>query len=113
MIRPAALYAAQSTFGNQLLGWLREGKFFQETMAQVYEDTPIRFGMYLYTDRHRYQVYADPGGMGCIGHARAPLPGEEHTRMSDLADGDLSERTFRLILCDILTMEALLVTTAS
>lgn len=66
----------------------------------------IRF----YTTDHVYSVRAverdgAAGYLGCGASSRAPSPGEDHTRGSDLADGDLSETTWHRILGDIVSYE--------
>jgi len=71
----------------------------------------------IWTRDHSYSIGARPpyvdhkqgdeGYLGCTMSNRAPLPGEEHTRGSDLADGPFSEDTWRAILLDIISYEAL------
>lgn len=46
-----------------------------------------------------------PGGLGCTASSRKPRAGEDWHRGSDLADGPLSEDTWRRILADIVSYE--------
>jgi hypothetical protein len=73
----------------------------------------------IYTDVHCYSISVrnprvthhvgcdtvDQGYLGCIASTRKPRAGEEHTRGNDLADGPLSEETWRRILADIVSYE--------
>jgi len=76
---------------------------------EVAENTGDKFRCYLYTTSYRYHIVAhdDSGGnyLGCTCSCRTPLPGENHTRGSDLADGKLTEETFNEILIDIVRNE--------
>ena len=47
----------------------------------------------------------DDGYLGCIASTRKPRAGEAWTRGNDLADGPLSEDTWRCILADIVAYE--------
>lgn len=47
----------------------------------------------------------DDGYLGCIASSRKPRAGEKHTRGNDLADGPLTEETWRRILADIVSYE--------
>lgn len=66
---------------------------------------------FLYTGRNRYCVSIhekDGGGyLGCTVSTRAPRPGEEHTRGSDLRDGRLCVETWEAIKVDIISYELL------
>lgn len=66
----------------------------------------------LYTDRHEYKILAHPrtksnSYLGCVVYNRAPEPGEEHKRGSDLADGRLTRETWEKIKSDIISTELL------
>lgn len=63
-----------------------------------------------YTTDNVYSVRAverdgNAGYLGCGAASRAPNPGEDHLRGSDLADGNLSEATWHRILGDIVSYE--------
>ena len=65
---------------------------------------------YIYTNENRYSISAtvyDDGHtyLGCTASCRKPRAGEDWTRGSDLADGDLSLKTWTEILGDIVAYE--------
>ncbi len=76
---------------------------------QVTLDVTWRFA--IYTDNNRYNITAIVRGvgkkcyLGCISSSRKPRAGEDWTRGRDLADGDLSEKTWHQILADIVSYE--------
>lgn len=86
----------------------------------------VEFGMRscslrIYTDTNRYGITArdpdkmrdpdsmthhyDDGYLGCVAACRKPRAGEDWTRGNDLADGPLTEDTWRAILADIVSYE--------
>ncbi|WP_341702618.1 hypothetical protein [Ferrovibrio sp.] len=78
--------------------------------------TKERLHVCLYTDNNRYHITAmweaashdEPthrGYLGCGAEARRPRAGEDWTRGSDLADGDISRKTWNYILSDIISYE--------
>lgn len=72
-------------------------------------DDCLRFS--IYTDTNRYSIVAKEGNqnrvsyLGCVASSRKPRAGEDWTRGRDLADGSLSEETWRKILADIVSYE--------
>jgi len=72
----------------------------------------------IFTDTNAYHINArdadgstradgspDHGYLGCIASCRKPRAGEDWTRGNDLADGALTEETWRCILADIVAYE--------
>lgn len=65
----------------------------------------------IYTDTNRYSIVAHEGNadkqsyLGCVASSRKPRAGEDWTRGRDLADGPLTEETWRKILADIVSYE--------
>ncbi len=59
----------------------------------------------IFTNENRYSLYAKDGHLGCQGRSRKPRAGEDWSRGNDLADGPLSEETWRKILGDIISYE--------
>lgn len=71
-------------------------------------DSKLHF--YIYTDTNSYSIVGsveDDGHtyLGCTASSRKPRAGEDWTRGSDLADGDLSLETWNSILGDIVAYE--------
>jgi len=62
--------------------------------------------VYLYTDGNRYCVVAtDSDYLGCVVSSRKSRPGEDWSRGNDLADGKFNDKTWDLILRDIIAYE--------
>ena len=63
----------------------------------------------LFTNDNRYSFVArerkEGAYLGCIASSRKPRAGEDWTRGRDLADGSLSEDTWRKILAEIVSYE--------
>jgi hypothetical protein len=93
-----------------------------QVVSDVTEPSPSsaaverRLILALYTTQSRYRIAAVerlPGGpfkragvyLGAQVSSRAPRPGEDHTRGRDLADGPLSQDTWRRVLADIVACE--------
>lgn len=99
--------------------WLRDRLVRHGRRSKVMIDRPPTQGAQDYAVRARlwtainvYAIIVKPfsnhmGYMGCVVTSRAPRPGEDHTRGSDLADGDLGDETLGRILADIVHYEAL------
>lgn len=70
-----------------------------------------RFCFIVYTDTNSYNIRAVERNapaksyLGCTSKSRKPRAGEDWYRGNDLADGDLSEETWRRILADIVAYE--------
>lgn len=71
----------------------------------------IRLSMMLYTATNRYAIngkvnlMGDGNYLGCMASSRAPRPGEDWSRGSDLADGKFSKHTWDRIVGDMLSYE--------
>ena len=90
---------------------------FVEDTSSLSADHPEKsLRVLVYSREHSYCIVARSGRqgrndyLGCTMSNRAPWAGEDHTRGSDLADGDLSEKTWLRILTDIVACELVLVT---
>lgn len=76
-------------------------------------ETVARYMLYTRTNRYSIKAVEREGGptetrssyLGCIANCRMPRAGENWTRGSDLADGELTEATWHRILGDILSYE--------
>ncbi len=78
------------------------------TIEQHPEDTTgsdERLFVRVYTGTHVYSISCNKNYLGCTVHTRAPLPGEQHTRGNDLADGPNTRGTWVRILTDIVAYE--------
>lgn len=81
--------------------------------VEVVERNPDKLSIRLYSSTHSYSISASPrsvsgragGYLGCISTCRTHLAGEDWLRGCDLADGPLSEDTWRRILADIVALE--------
>lgn len=79
----------------------------EENDPQIFDHT-WRFS--IYTDNNRYAIVAvehklGRSYLGCISQSRKPRAGEDWHRGRDMADGGLSEETWRRILADIVSYE--------
>ena len=103
---------------EDLKSWINKGKFSSwndhvhvtgENNDPVRKEHGIQFK--IFTERNVYAISAleskNKSYLGCIADSRSPLPGENHTRGNDLADGDLSIETWLQIVTDIISYELL------
>ena len=95
---------------TKVLDWVHELGFNKVHVKEEEENKELRLS--LFTDRHEYKISAHPrtksvSYLGCIVYNRAPEPGEEHLRSSDLADGRLTRETWEKIKSDIISTELL------
>lgn len=67
--------------------------------------TSARVVVRLWTRNFMYQLLATPTYLGCTSQERAPRPGEDWSRGSDVADGDFSRETWGRIAFRILGRE--------
>lgn len=76
----------------------------------------VTWNFCIYTDNNCYSIrattnliqkgcIAGPSYLGCIASARKPRAGEDWHRGRDLADGSLTQETWRRILADIVSYE--------
>ena len=94
----------------KVLDWVRELGGNKVHVKEEEGSKELRLS--LFTDRHEYKILSHPrtksaSYLGCIVYNRAPEPGEEHLRCSDLADGRLSRETWERIKSDIISTELL------
>lgn len=121
---------------EQMIAWLTRGRRFAEPMGAEGHDGEERYHgerwrayvtvgdtvrLQFWTRENSYSIVGKPskmsadgksgdlGYLGCVVSARAPRPGEEHTRGADLADGPFTEDTWNAILADIVSYEAMVV----
>lgn len=90
----------------------RFGKLQEHTLECELSATKTerRYTVAIYTDANRYAIHAvertsHAKYLGCIASSRKPRAGEDCHRGRDLADGPLSEETWRRILADIVSYE--------
>jgi len=69
------------------------------------EGTRLRFRLYTETNVYHISASSNKNYLGCIAKSRKPRAGEDWNRGRDLADGPLSEETWRQILADIISFE--------
>ena len=88
-----------------------------EVRAEFTPDEPVAehlLRIRIYTDTNFYSIVAkekEPNGyLGCTSNSRKPRAGEDWHRGNDLADGPLTEETWRKILSDIVSYELVRVT---
>ena len=96
----------------KVLEWAKELGFDKVHVSPKQEEKKNELHFSLFTPKHEYKVVAHPRGksksyLGCIVYNRAPEPGEDRIRSSDLADGRLSRETWEQIKNDIIATELL------
>ena len=96
--------------------WLNDLTRFASPHARIEETeasaSPIarERSVRIYTDTNVYTIRAreeenSTGYLGCTAASRKPRAGETWERGNDLHDGHLSKKTWRRILCDIVSYE--------
>lgn len=96
----------------QMKDWIWRGKFGSTANFDLEIDGD-RVKLTFKTALHSYSIVGRPAGwlregqsyLGCVYSNRHPDPGETWRRGNDLADGSLSEETWRRIMEDILSVE--------
>lgn len=96
---------------EQIKEWLKssfeKGKFSHKLDPQIIVDeNRQRVELHLLTAKHTYRIIATQHGyLGCTMTNRYPNEGENWLRGSDLADGNIGEKTLHQIMYDILSCE--------
>ena len=91
--------------GRKLVAWLGGFGYFSSKKVLVMDNSADRFAIHLFTADHVYGITATSTYLGCTVASRAPRPGEEHTRGSDLPDGDFCWEVFQRIMGAIVCCE--------